>query len=177
MMPTPYTDHDELLTLNTNELPMFEDALPGVDVQPLFLDPHNGVWVVRALFKPGVVLPKHYHTGDVHFFTVRGRWHYAEYPDQPQTAGSYLYEPGSSIHTLVTPEDNTEVTEGLIVVHGTNVNFDQDGNYVGVMDASSLMQLFDSLVRERGMEPARYISPGAPDYTVRQAAAPAAAAR
>lgn len=167
MLPSLVMDHNELLTLNTNDLPVFEEALPGVDVQPLFLDPQNGVWVLRALFKPGVVLPTHYHTGDVHFFTIRGRWHYAEHPDQPQTAGSYLYEPGSSVHTLVTPEDNTEITEGLMVVRGTNVNFDQDGNYVGTMDANSLMQLFDSLVKERGMDPARYIAPGEPNYTAR----------
>ena len=114
-----------------------------------------------------MVLPTHYHTGTVHFFTTRGCWNYVEYPDQPQTAGSYLFEPGGSIHTFSTPESNTGQTEGLMVIEGANVNFDADGNFVNVMDASWIMQLIDSLVKERGLEPATYITSGAADYTVR----------
>ncbi len=171
MMPIPYFNHKDLLTLNTNELPMFEDVfpdLPGrVDAQPLFLDPHENVWVVRAVFHPGTVLPTHYHTGTVHFFTLTGRWNYVEYPDQPQTAGSYLYEPGGSIHTFSVPEDNTETTDTVMVVHGANVNFDADGNYVGIMDTTMYMHMFDMLVKERGMEPAKYITPKPHDYTRR----------
>lgn len=170
MIPTPAVAHDELLTLNTHDLPMYKDALPGVpgvDAQPLFLDPHQGVWVLRAVFHPGVVLPKHYHTGTVHLFTLSGSWHYAEYPDQPQTAGSYLYEPGGSIHQFMVPADATEPAVAVMVVYGANVNFDNDGNYLGIMDASDIMNMFDALVEERGMEPARYIRPAAADYSHR----------
>ena len=169
-MPFPFqiSTHDALLTLDTQELPIYEDALPGipgVDVQPLFLDPHNGVWVLRVKFKPGVVLPKHYHTGTVHFFTLSGRWHYLEYPDQPQTAGCYLYEPGGSIHTFATPADNDGITDTFMVVEGANVNFDQQSNYLGLMDASSIMGLIDALITERGLDPARYVTPPQPHYT------------
>lgn len=165
MIPTPIFDHKSLLTLNTNDLPIFEEALPGVDAQPLFLDPHENVWVLRVIFKPGVILPKHYHTGTVHLFTLSGKWNYVEYPDQPQTAGSYLYEPGGSIHTFMTPADNTELTDTVMVVHGANINFDEDNNFVGIMDTTWFMQLFDTLVKERGMEPAKYITPAAHRYT------------
>ncbi len=172
-MPLPIlaTAHKELLTLNTNELPMYEDALPdvpGVDVQPLMLDTHRGVWVLRVVFHPGVVLPTHYHTGSVHVFTLSGRWNYVEYPDQPQTAGSYLYEPGSSVHTFVTPADNTEPTETVMVVEGTNVNFDGEGNFVGLLDANAITLLIEHLVRERGLDPARYIRPQPPDFTTKR---------
>lgn len=169
-MPTPFFDHKELLTLNTNDLPIYRDAMapyfPGVDVQPLYLDPNLGVWTLRVIFQPGVRLPCHYHTGPVHLFTMSGRWHYAEYPDQPQTAGSYLYEPGGSIHTFMVPQDNTEPTDTFMVVYGANINFDQDGNFVNVMDATDIMQIIDRLVKERGLEPARYIRPGHAGYTV-----------
>ena len=168
-MPTPVFDHKELLTLNTHELPVYENALapyfPGVDVQPLYLDPNLGVWTLRVIFQPGVRLPCHYHTGPVHLFTLTGGWNYVEYPDQPQTAGCYLYEPGGSIHTFSVPADNTEPTETLMVVHGANINFDQDGNFVNVMDASDIMQIIERLVRERGLQPARYIRPGHAGYT------------
>lgn len=169
VMPIPVYDHKELLTLNTEGLPIFKDAMapyfPGVDMQPLFLDPCAGTWVLRVIFQPGVRLPCHYHTGTVHLFTLSGRWNYVEYPDYPQTAGSYLFEPGGSIHTFMVPADNTEPTDTVMVVSGANVNFDQDGNFVNIMDASDIMQLLDRLVKERGMEPARYIRPGQAGYT------------
>jgi 2,4'-dihydroxyacetophenone dioxygenase len=164
-LPTLAFPHDALMTLDMSDLPVYHDALPGVGVQPLFLDPHNGVWVLRVLFQPGVVLPAHYHTGTVHLWTLAGRWNYREYPDQPQTAGCYLFEPGSSIHTLEVPATNTGITEIVFIVNGSNVNFDDDGNYVGMLDANTLVQMIDQLVRERGLQPARYIRPRAAVYT------------
>ncbi|MAI81012.1 MAG: 2,4'-dihydroxyacetophenone dioxygenase [Deltaproteobacteria bacterium] len=167
-MPLPVLihDQDQLLTLNSNDQPVFHDAImPGVDVQPLFLDPANGVWVLRVIFHPGVVLPTHYHTGTVHLWTQSGSWHYLEYPDQPQTKGSYLFEPGGSVHTFNVPAENTEPTETLMVVSGTNVNFDADGNFLGMLDANSIMLALDGLVRERGLDPARYITPPQSAYS------------
>ena len=171
-MPLPplFTSHKELLTLHSKDLPLYKDALPGVpgvDVQPLMLDPHNGVWVLRAVIHPGVTLPTHYHTGSVHLWTLSGSWHYLEYPDQPQTGGSYLYEPGSSVHTLCTPKGNKEPTEMVMVVTGSNVNFDAQGNYLGLLDANSIILMIDGLIRERGLDPAKYIRPPQPDYTAR----------
>lgn len=169
-MPIPVFDHKELLTLNTQELPIYENALaphfPGVNVQPLFLDPSAGTWALRVIFDPGVTLPCHYHTGTVHLFTLSGKWNYVEYPNQPQTAGSYLFEPGGSVHTFSVPADNTEPTDTVLVVQGANINFDADGNYVNLMDASSIMQLIDHLVKERGLQPAKYIRPAQAEYTV-----------
>lgn len=78
-LPEVIQHQDFLLTLNTNEESIIKDALPGVDVYPLFLDPENGTWVIRAKFKPGITLPKHFHTGVVHFYTLSGAWHYIEY--------------------------------------------------------------------------------------------------
>ncbi|KKC99313.1 2,4'-dihydroxyacetophenone dioxygenase family protein [Photobacterium halotolerans] len=169
-LPFLVNKHHELMTLNNNELPIYRDALPdipGVHVQPQFLDPDNGVWVLRVLFEPGVVLPMHYHTGSVHLWTLSGCWHYAEYPDQPQTAGCYLYEPGSSIHQFLTPADNTEVTDTLMVVTGSNINFDKDGNYLGMLDANSIIAVIEHLIRERGLEPATYIRPEPAKYTTK----------
>jgi hypothetical protein len=53
------------------------------------------------------------------------------------------------------PADNTEPTETLTVVTGSNNNFDQDGNFVGLLDANSIIQMIDYLIQERGLEPAR----------------------
>ncbi|WP_430461465.1 2,4'-dihydroxyacetophenone dioxygenase family protein [Thalassolituus sp. LLYu03] len=157
-LPDVINHQDLLLTLNTNSEKLIKNALPGVDVYPLFLDPENGVWVIRAKFQPGLTLPKHFHTGVVHFYTLSGRWNYLEYPDQPQTAGSYLYEPGGSIHTFHCPADS-EGADGFMVIEGANINFDADGNFVNIMDAGWIEQMIIQAAKAQGIN-ARYIKPG-----------------
>jgi len=159
-LPETINHQDLLLTLNTTEETLIKDVLPGLDIYPLFLDPENGTWVVRALFKPGTTLPKHFHTGTVHFYTLSGQWNYLEYPDQPQTAGSYLYEPGGSIHTFHCPEDSGGA-DGFMVINGANINFDADGNFVNVMDAGWIEQMIVAAAKAQGLDKPRYFKPKA----------------
>ena len=60
------------------ELP-WVNAGDGVELKVLRVVRDTGVWVVRNRFAPGVSIPTHKHTGDVHGFTLSGCWHYAEY--------------------------------------------------------------------------------------------------
>ncbi len=160
-LPTATTHQDRLLTVNINQ----EPVPPGdVSLTPLFLDPENGVWVMYGRFAPGTVLPTHYHTGTVHFFTTKGTWNYLEYPDDPQTAGSYLFEPGGSIHTLSVPADATEAAEGIFVVNGANINF-LDGVYQDITDAVSIETQLLAAVKAGLMAMPRYIRPGASSVT------------
>jgi quercetin dioxygenase-like cupin family protein len=158
-LPETITHQAFLLTLDTTKLPVVRNALPGVDVYPLFLDPENGVWVLRARFAPGVTLPTHFHTGSVHFYTLSGSWSYLEYPGQKQTAGCYLYEPGGSIHTFHVPADATEHADGVMVVTGANINFDAGGNYVNTMDAGWIEQAVVAAAKSQGLGVPRYIKP------------------
>jgi len=75
------------------------------------------------------------------------------------------YEPVGSIHIFSVPEDNAEPTGTFMVVYGANINFYRNGNFVNIMDATDIMQIIEWLVRERGLEPARYILPGQAGYT------------
>ena len=51
-------------------------------------------------------------------------------------------------------------------VEGTNVNFHPEtGEYVGMLDANSITLIIEGLIKERGLQPARYIRPQQPDYT------------
>jgi 2,4'-dihydroxyacetophenone dioxygenase len=154
-IPEIFHDQDFLLSLDTTKEPVVVDSLPGTDVWPLFLDPENGIWVLRTRFQPGITLPRHFHTGVVHFYTLSGMWYYLEYPDQPQTAGCYLYEPGGSIHTFHSPEG----ADGFMVVHGANINFDDEGNFVNIMDAGWIEQAVIAAAKSQGITP-RYIKPG-----------------
>lgn len=120
------------------ELP-FVDIGDGSKVQLLRVDLANGVWVVRTIFKAGSTIQTHKHTGHVDAFTRSGSWYYLESPDAVNTAGSYLYEPAGSVHTLHCPESNTEDTDVCFTIHGANLNLDKDGNVETVIDAHAIL--------------------------------------
>jgi len=86
---------------------------------------------------PGVdVIDTHYHTGPVFAVTQSGEWFYKEYPDKINKAGSYLYEPAHSVHTITVAEDATEDAVVWFAIFGSNVNIDHDGNVISVLDAN-----------------------------------------
>ncbi|BEP94843.1 2,4'-dihydroxyacetophenone dioxygenase family protein [Acidovorax sp. sif1233] len=161
--PTSLTPQDELLTVNIRNMDYFPGGAPGSEIIPLFLDRENGIWVLYGKFAPGTRLPKHFHTGTVHFFTTKGQWNYVEYPQNPQTAGSYLYEPAGSIHTFCVPDDAPEPAEGFMVVHGANVNFDGEA-FMNVRDAGAIEDGILNYARTQGHSIPAYISPRAAGY-------------
>ena len=162
-VPAAFTHQPRLLSLNIHDEPgiTFGDLAPGITLWPLFIDPANATWVMYARYEPGVQLARHFHTGVVHFFTVKGRWGYAEHPADEQRAGSYLFEPANSLHTFTIPDDATEAVEGFMVVTGANVNFDAEGNYIGTDHAGSMEALILDAAKAQGIDLPRYIRPGA----------------
>jgi len=149
---------DRLLTVNIAQIPLLKDLVaPGIHIQPLRLDPERGEWVILATLAPGCELPIHYHTGPAQVWTIQGRWLYREYPDQPQTAGSYLYEPGGSVHTFYCPADNTEDTVALAWIEGAQVSFNDDGTFHSLNDAVLVQHLVETLSAARGSGPVGYI--------------------
>jgi len=160
-MPLAALPQTELLTINIDQIPELTDALgEGIHIQPLRLDPEKGEVVLIARLAPGCVLPIHYHTGTAEVYTFSGCWKYAEYPDQPQTAGTYLFEPGGSVHTFYCPEDNTEDTVALLWMTGAQVAFNEDGSFYGINDAASIQYVTDTLSSERGLGTVPYIHGG-----------------
>lgn len=128
------TDIPLAMHRGADELP-FVDIGDGSQIQLLQVDIDTGLWVIRTRFSPGYQVQTHKHTGEVFAFTLAGSWKYAEYPEVNR-AGSYLYEPAGSIHTLVVPEDNTEVTDVWFAIRGANLNLDAEGNVTSVLDAT-----------------------------------------
>ena len=134
-----------------------EDELPfvatddGGSLQLLQVDLTNGLWILRMRWPGGLVLQTHKHTGPVFAFTQSGRWHYLESPEV-STAGSYLYEPAGSIHTLTVPADNTEVTDVWFAVHGANLNLDADGKVESVTDAESVLRTYRKRCQAIGVD-------------------------
>jgi len=89
-----------------------------------------------------------------------GPLEYKEYPTQPQVAGSYLYEPGGSVHTFFCPADNTEDTIALAWIEGAQVSFNEDGTFHSVFDAIAIQYLTETATVAHGLAPIPYIRGG-----------------
>jgi len=127
----------------------FVTFFEGLDFQLLQASVENGLWVVRTRFQPNVTIARHRHTGEVFAVTFSGSWRYLEYP-AVNTAGSYLYEPAGSVHTLHVPAANTEVTDIWFAIRGANLNLDAEGNVASVWDATFMIETYLDLCAKAG---------------------------
>jgi 2,4'-dihydroxyacetophenone dioxygenase len=136
----------------------------GIELQLLQVDLAQGVWIVRNKFAPGVTIQTHKHTGHVYAFTQSGSWHYLESPEAVNTAGSYLYEPAGSTHTLHVPDTNTGPTDVWFTIYGANLNLDEAGNVETVLDAPTILQFYRLLCAQAGVaDPPVVIVQSSPD--------------
>jgi 2,4'-dihydroxyacetophenone dioxygenase len=122
----------------------------GAEFQLLQADIAAGLWVTRLRGQPGATIQRHKHTGEVFAFTRSGAWKYLEYPEI-NTAGSYLYEPAGSVHTLHILASNTEVTDIWFAIRGANLNLDAEGRVDAVLDAGYVLDYYLTACREAGL--------------------------
>ena len=149
------------MTLTANPIPeavhVGADALPfatlpdGSRLKVLQVREKEGLWIVQAIFNAGYEVQTHRHTGPVWGYTVSGAWKYKEYPEV-NTAGSYLFEPAGSVHTLIVPETNTEVTDVWFAIYGANLNLAEDGSVDMVIDAQLVLEFYLALCQAQGIE-------------------------
>jgi len=122
----------------------------GVELKVVQVDREAGLWIIRNRFAPGVTVQTHKHTGQVFGYTLSGAWKYAEY-DYVNRAGSFLYEPAGSVHTLTVLEDNDEPTDVWFQMYGSNLNLDADGNVESVVDGSLVYQAYMAMCEAQGL--------------------------
>ncbi|MCC7076373.1 MAG: 2,4'-dihydroxyacetophenone dioxygenase family protein [Acidimicrobiia bacterium] len=80
---------------------------PGVEIKMFRVGRYDNTYQMLLCAQPGAQLPTHHHFGEVHAYTISGRWAYREY-EWEATAGTYVYEEPRSAHTLFVPEDADE---------------------------------------------------------------------
>jgi len=143
-------DAREAILIHDEDLPQV--ALPdGSTLQLLQVDLNQNMWIVRNRFKPGMdIVDTHYHTGPVFAVTQSGEWFYKEYPDKVNKAGSYLYEPAHSVHTITVAPDAKEDAVVWFAIFGSNVNIDDAGGVTSVVDAKSILKVYRALCELEG---------------------------
>src|SRR5438445_10229634 len=126
--------------IGADELP-FVDIGDGSKLKVLQVKEREGLWIVENVFQAGYEVQRHKHTGPVYAYTTSGAWKYKEY-EYVNRAGSFLYEPAGSVHTLTAVEDDTQV---WFQIYGANLNLDADGNVESFIDAGTVLQAYHPL--------------------------------
>jgi len=103
-----------------------------VSFKPIVLNVSQGYYVNILRVRCSGVLSRHRHSGPVHALTLRGRWHYLEH-DWIASEGDYAFEPPGETHTLVVPDDVTEMAT-LFHVTGGYTYVDPYGIALGYED-------------------------------------------
>ena len=129
------------------------DDLPFVDIgggnklKVIQVKEREGLWIVENIFMKDFEVQTHRHTGPVWGYTVSGAWKYKEY-EYVNRAGSFLYEPAGSVHTLQCIEDGTQV---WFHMYGANLNLDADGNVESVTDGAGTLAAYYLLCEAEGL--------------------------
>jgi 2,4'-dihydroxyacetophenone dioxygenase len=139
--PAPTAIH-----IGADELP-FVDIGDGSKLKVIQVKEREGLWIVENIFMAGYVVPTHKHTGPVWGYTRSGAWKYKEY-DYVNRAGSFLYEPAHSIHTLEIIEDDTQV---WFHMYGSNLNLDENGNITSVFDGPGTLAAYYMLAEAQAL--------------------------
>lgn len=140
--PVPAAVH-----IGADELPFVEIG-DGNKLKVIQVKPTEGLWIVENVFQAGYEVQKHKHTGPVYAYTTSGAWKYAEY-EYVNRAGSFLYEPAGSVHTLQVLEDDTHV---WFQMYGSNLNLDADGNIESVFDGPGTLEMYYLLAEAEGFD-------------------------
>jgi 2,4'-dihydroxyacetophenone dioxygenase len=150
------------LHINSNDTPWVDAwmGVPGLRFQLLAADVENATFTVRIQFPPGLQLPPHHHTGAVHAWTMSGEWGYLEHAEAWSRAGSYLYEPPGTTHTLKVADRNSGTTDVVFTIHGAMLVHDAQGRVEAVLDAASHIRDWAQALRDEGKAVPRIIVGG-----------------
>lgn len=123
----------------------------GVDFRPLLFSASQGLFVNLLRVRKAGVLSRHRHSGAVHAFVLRGRWHYLEH-DWVANQGDYVCEPPGEIHTLIVPDDVEEMVT-LFHVTGGYTYVDPQGQPQGVEDVFTKIEAMRTHLAAIGRDP------------------------
>ena len=132
--------------IGAEELP-FVDLGDGSKLKVIMVDAAQELGIIENIFMAGYQVQRHRHTGPVYAYTTSGAWRYKEY-DYVNRAGSFLFEPANSVHTLQVLEDNTHV---WFQIYGSNLNLDDDDEVDSISDGASALAVYLKLCEQAGL--------------------------
>jgi len=140
--------------IGADQLP-FVDLGDGSKLKVIMVDPAQELWIIENIFVGGYEVQRHRHTGPVYAYTTSGAWRYKEY-EYVNRAGSFLFEPANSVHSLQVLEDNTHV---WFQIYGSNLNLDDSDEVDSISDGASALAVYLKLCEEAGLPRPNVLTP------------------
>ena len=134
--------------LNHHDFPWVDQGF-GIEMKILRVSDSTGSWVIMNRFPPGTQLPTHRHSGAVTALTLQGQWGYLE-SDFTATAGSVIFEPANTSHTLKVADDGEEPTIVFFTIEGSLTHYTEDGTIWGISDGHTQLAEYLRLAQEQG---------------------------
>lgn len=130
--------HDAMALSAGSDPRLWVPLAEHVAVRPLQFNVTQGQYThVMRVTKAGMIA-RHRHSGGVHAWVFKGRWHYLEH-DWVAEEGSYIWEPPGETHTLVVPAGCTEMIT-LFQVTGSLMYVDPQGASTGYDDVFTRLE-------------------------------------
>jgi 2,4'-dihydroxyacetophenone dioxygenase len=135
------------------------EALPWIPFLPyseelklkiIRLNPVNGEWVSLLRVPAGMEMPKHYHSGTVHVYTLSGNWGYKEH-DWIAGPGSFVFETAASAHTPVAQPGEDVIT--LNIAMGDWNIVDENDSVLADENWKSMLKRYDEYCAVNGIAP------------------------
>jgi 2,4'-dihydroxyacetophenone dioxygenase len=112
---------------------------PDVWFRPLLFNTVTGGWCNVLRVRKSGVLSRHRHPMMVTGYVIKGHWRYLEH-DWIAREGSFVYEPPGEVHTLVVPEDCSEMMTHFNI-QGAMIYLDAAGAQIGYEDVWTKIEM------------------------------------
>ena len=136
--------------VGVDEVPWVRNPTVDSEMRLLQVDPDREMSVTHGLMAAGLAVGTHRHAGPVQMWTMSGSWRYLEH-EFVNRAGSYLYEPTGSVHTLQVPADNDGPTEVLSIVYGDVEYLDPYGDVLYVSNWKRTLEQYYEACEAAGL--------------------------
>lgn len=150
-LPFPRDAQEEIVIPNAaaEDERIWVPQAENVSFRPLCLNRSQGYWMNLLRVRKSGVLSRHRHPAAVHGWVLKGRWHYLEH-DWVAEEGGYVYEPPGETHTLIVPEDVTEMIT-YFQVNGVMLYVDPWGETMGYEDVFTKIEMCRNHYEEVGL--------------------------
>lgn len=133
--------------VHPDDMPWIPSGTPGKSSKPLCFMPGNRGFVELLRMEPGVVMPLHRHTGEIHAWNLAGYRRLCT--GELVGPGDYVYEPSNNTDWWKIEADETMVA--LVVVIGEVEFLHGDGRVRSVVTAADQFREYSDYCRANGL--------------------------
>ncbi|MCY1441102.1 hypothetical protein D3C76_511820 [compost metagenome] len=141
-------------SINDEDLPWvpFAPYSDEIFIKYIKCDPVRGETITLLKAPAGSSLPKHYHSGTVIVYTVKGGWKYLEH-DWISTQGGVVFETAGSSHTPIVLTEYGDELITLNITQGDLLYYDDNNNVVAIENWKSSVDRYLAFCKANDIEP------------------------